>query len=199
MLDTTVAAPSDAHNRSDHHRCGRIRSPWCVVRTNPQAERWACSNLQRLGYVTYLPLAAVRVRDRVLRTMTRLVDRPLFPNYAFVALGEHDPWTPARYAPGVAALLMGDGEPQHLDAGVLEAVQAAVASRRCQTAEITSWAPGMPCSLRKGYAFEGLPAVVISLEADPRYPTATATIAIMMLGHLRNVSVNLDCLKARDE
>jgi transcription antitermination factor NusG len=142
--------------------------------------------------VTYLPLAAVRIRDRVLRTMTRLVDRPLFPNYAFVALGEHDPWTPARYAPGVAALLMGDGEPQHLDAGVLEAVQAAVAARRCLTPENTQWAPGALCSLLAG-PFSGLPAIVTSLHRDE------ATITLMFLGHLRNVSVNLDCLKARDD
>jgi hypothetical protein len=38
-----------------------------------------------------------------------------------------------------------------------------------------------------------MPAVVISVQRE------TASIAIMMLGHLRNVSVPLDCLKARDE
>jgi len=197
MLDTTVATPSDAHNPTpaSHLGCYSIRAPrWAVVYTHPQAERWANSNLTRRGYVTYLPLAAVRVRDRVTPSMLHTVQRPLFSRYLFIRFNHlADSWSPIRDTPGVLDLVRSGPDVHYAPEDAVSALQAGEAARRCLTAENTSWAPGTPCSLRKGYALEGLPAVVLSVHRDQ------ATVAIMMLGHLRNVSVNLDCLKARDE
>jgi hypothetical protein len=59
------------------------------------------------------------------------------------------------------------------------------------TPETARWAPGMACSLATE-AFRDAPAVVLAIDDD------TAYVSMMMLGHLREVSVSLDCLKARD-
>src|SRR5215472_15089443 len=121
---------------------------WAVVATHPQAERWAAANLNRIGYETYLPLYAARVRDRVLRTLTRLVHRPLFPGYLFVAID--GPWTPIRYAPGVRELLMDDGRPSICPRASVEALQAHDELRRTSTPPGAAWPPGTPCSLATG-------------------------------------------------
>src|SRR5215472_3813259 len=85
-----------------------MRQGWGVIATHPQAEDWACANLRRMGYRTYLPLYAARVRDPILRTLSRIVHRPLFTSYAFVWL-DGGQWRPIRNAYGVRILLM-DGE-----------------------------------------------------------------------------------------
>jgi len=163
---------------------------WGVVATHPQAERWAAANLNRIGYETYLPLYTARVRDRVLRTLTRLVDRPLFPSYLFVAID--GPWTPIRYAPGVRELLMDDGRPSICPREAVEALQAGDGLRRTPAAPGAAWPPGAPCSLATG-VFKGHPAVVSEVQGE------NARITLMLLGELRSVYVPVECLAPRDE
>jgi hypothetical protein len=50
----------------------------------------------------------------------------------------------------------------------------------------------MPCSLATG-PFSGHQGVVMSVGHD------MALVALMMFGQLREVAVQLDCLRARDE
>lgn len=80
---------------------------WFCVQTHPQAERWAKENLDRQGYESLLLFYDVRVRDRVLRTMTRIVERPYLPRYVFVRFDrDRDPWGPICSTRGVQRLLM---------------------------------------------------------------------------------------------
>jgi transcription antitermination factor NusG len=160
---------------------------WAVVHTHPQAERWAQSQLQRIGYETYLPLYASQRRDP-----DRTVLRPLFPRYCFVQLDPRDPWTPIRYAPGVRDLLMRDGRPDMARPGVVSALQAFEDVRRCPTPANASWAPGMRCRPRMG-VLSGMSAVVLAIHHE------TARIAVMFLGHLREISLHVDCLMACDD
>jgi transcription antitermination factor NusG len=102
------------------------------------------------------------------------------------------PWSPVTYAPGVFSLLSFDGKPATCSDTVVEAVRTAVDAAEAFPASSHPWKPGTPCSPAVG-PFRDHPAVVIAVQRE------TATIAIMMLGHLRSVSVPLDCLKARDE
>jgi transcription antitermination factor NusG len=165
---------------------------WTVVHTHPQAERWADANLRRRGYPTYLPLYSARVQDRVLRTLTRTVERPLWPGYVFV---QHEPetsWRPIYETPGVAAMLRNGSQLQYVPHGALEAVQSAQATAAIRLPLAVQWAPGMPCSLATG-PFADHQAVVLSIGHD------MATVAILMLGHLREVALQLDCLRPRDE
>jgi len=166
---------------------------WAVVVTHPQAERWACANLNQAGYRTYLPLYAARRRDPVLRTLTRIVERPLFPGYLFVHHAEHDPWIPIWHAPGVRELIVdADRKPQYARAGDISALQAGNELRRTPTPAGAAWPPGTPCSLATG-VFKGHPAVVDQVSGQ------NARITLMLLGALRSVYVPVECLAPRDE
>jgi transcription antitermination factor NusG len=164
--------------------CGRI---WVVVQSHPGAERWAASNLLRSGYPVYLPLHAVTRRDPVTRSMTRTVELPLFVGYVFVQTTAGSPWTPIRYTQGVLRLLMSDGKPGHVDAGVLATLQATDAARRTVAPPGALYAAGEAVRLRAG-ALAGHQGVVISITPSH------ARVALVLLGGLRTVTVRLDAL-----
>lgn len=83
---------------------------WFCVQSHPQAERWADENLRRQGYETFLPVHDVRVRDRVTRTMTHIVERPYLPGYLFVRFDrDRDSWGPICHTRGVKRLFMSTG------------------------------------------------------------------------------------------
>lgn len=161
-------------------------SRWCVVATYAKAERRAHAALHRFGFNAYLPLVTTRRRDRSWHT------HALFPGYLFVQLDLAKPWSPVRYAPGVFQLLCVDGTPAPCRAGTVEALQAAEAERAIHLPDSTQWAPGTPCVVANGM-FDDVPAVVLKIGKD------RVLVSLMMLGQLREVLVNADCLRARDE
>jgi transcriptional antiterminator RfaH len=162
------------------------RPVWCVAATYPQAERRAYAALHRVGFTAYLPLITVRWSNRTWHT------QPLFPGYCFVNMRLDRPWSPVTYAPGVFSLVSFDGKPATCPDTAVEAVRSAVDAAEAFPAASHCWRPGTPCSLAAG-PLAGLPAIVTHVTPE------TANIAIMLFGHLRNVSVPLDCLKARDD
>jgi transcription antitermination factor NusG len=182
-LNPADPAPFQARNVQP---CGRY---WSVAQTHPQAERWAAQSLTQRGYTTFLPLVRVTRRDRVLRSLTRLVEVPLFAGYVFVIVD--GPWTPIRYAPGVAALLMDGCRPGRLADGAVSALQAAQAQRAAAGAATPQWAPGAPCTLHDG-AFAGHPAVVLAVSGR------RAEVSILLFGALRQVQAPVDWLVSRD-
>ena len=173
---------------AQHRQC---RGSWAVAQTHPQAERWAQSNLQRLGYVTFLPLYASRVRDRVVQTLTRIVERPLFSRYLFVQHDNPDLWRPIREAPGVASVLTNGNRIQYVNAGAVEALQATEDARRSPMPRNAQYRPGVACTPRDG-PFQGLPGVVLSTQDD------IATVGILFLGALREIPMPFDSLIPRD-
>jgi transcription antitermination factor NusG len=191
MLDATPDTRLDHHN-AHHVACGRIAA-WACVHTHPQAERWADTNLRRLGYRTYLPLVAATRRDRHTPTMRRSVLVPLFPSYLFLLHDPGEPWTPIRYAPGVRDVIGCNGKPQYARPGAVEAVQADEALRRITPASQSAIARvGRAVATATG-PFAGHPAVVTAVTGNH------ATIAILMFGQLRSVLVDVSCLVSRDE
>ena len=189
-LDASVMAAVDTDSRSQRveERCG---SRWGVVHTHPQAERWAAQNLQRQGYAAYLPTLTVRIRDRATPTLTRAVERPLFTSYLFVAVPLTH-WGPIRHTLGVRTLLMSGINPYLLPDAVLSALQAGEALRRTPTTPGSLWRPGAPCQPSDG-PFAGHHAVVTEI-----LPGNRAKVAIMMFGELRQVSVDVTSLVARE-
>ncbi|HEY2617811.1 MAG TPA: transcription termination/antitermination NusG family protein [Acetobacteraceae bacterium] len=165
----------------DTRRCG---SYWAVCQTHPQAERWAAANLQRQGYVTFLPLVRVLKRDRSPPTLRHHVLAPLFTSYLFVQVDRH--WAPIQHTSGVRRLLMADRSPGMVPEAAVEAL------RGVQDLEAipTPWEPGTPCSLVLG-PFAGLDAVVLSTHRN------IAQVGIMCMGALRSVSVDVACLVSR--
>lgn len=198
MLDAATQPRIHTPQRDTGPAHDQARTPsgnrWHVVYTHPQAERRATQHLTEQGYETYLPLVAVKRRDPVVRSMLHDVQEPLFSRYAFVRFDPScDPWQPIISTLGVRNLLRrADGIPEPCRQGAVEAVRAAEALAATQPPVGSHWAPGAPCSLPRGYAFGGLPAVVLEVTDD------TARICIMFLGQLRTVSVDAKCLMARD-
>jgi transcription antitermination factor NusG len=120
--------------------------------------------------------------------MTRTVEVPLFGNYLFAEMDNGSPWTPIRYTQGVRCLLMTDGKPGHVDAGVLEALRAGEALRRTTpTDPAAGWPSGAACALANG-ALAGHQGVVV------RTTPTHAVVALILLGGLRRVTVRLDAL-----
>jgi transcription antitermination factor NusG len=191
MLDAVAHAPLNPADPAPFQArnvqpCGRY---WAVAQTHPQAERWASQSITQRGYTTFLPLVRVTRRDRVLHSLTRLVEVPLFAGYVFVIID--GPWTPIRYAPGVAALLMVGCRPGRLADGAVAALQGAQAQRAAAGAATPQWAPGTPVTLRDG-AFAGHPAVVLSVSGR------RAQVSVMLFGELRTVSAAIAALLPRE-
>jgi transcription antitermination factor NusG len=185
-LDAHASVPVASPTARANVGCSRI---WAVVQSYPQAERWANTNLTGRGYQTYLPLIAIRRRDRAVPTLWHTTERPLFTGYLFVAIGTGQ-WTPIRYCPGVLRLIVSGGKPNMAPAGAVEAIQAGEASRRTLTPPGELWAPGAACVARHG-ALAGHPGVVVSVSGSE------ARVAFMLFGALRNVRVPISSLVPR--
>ena len=193
MLDTTHNAAAFLPQQVAAAAYERSQVPsgsrpvWCVVASLPRAERTAHAELHRRGFQAYLPLLTTRWRDRTWHT------GPLFSGYLFVKLDLTKPWNPVRYAPGVFSLISVDGIPSICPDAAISALQATEAIRATPTPPSALWAPGMPCRLAAGTPFQGHDAVVTEVEDD------TARVALLMFGHLREISLPLDCLTTRDD
>ena len=156
---------------------------WSVVHTHPQAELWAADNLRRAGYKCYLPMCVVRRQNGQLLI-------PLFTRYAFINIENGQPWTPARYTPGVANVLMTNGHPQHISSAAVEALQAGEELRRMIPPPEAMWSPGTACKVNAG-ALQGYDAVVMRAAGE------RAVVAIMIFGALRQISVSISRLVLR--
>jgi len=78
---------------------------WYCVESLPGAERTARDRLQAQDFTAYLPLYGVKVRHQCRRAEARIVVRPLFPGYLFVAFDrERDQWRPIASTRGVKRL-----------------------------------------------------------------------------------------------
>ena len=76
---------------------------WYLIYSKPQQERVALDNLERQGYLSYLPL--IRNRRRRKSRFVAIIE-PMFPRYLFVHLSdETDNWGPIRSTIGVANLV----------------------------------------------------------------------------------------------
>jgi transcription antitermination factor NusG len=73
---------------------------WACARLEGQHQRLALYCLGLRGFETYLPRVRLRQEARA---------APLFPGYCFIRVALQ--WTPARWAPGVMALLMNGAAP----------------------------------------------------------------------------------------
>src|SRR5215469_15530779 len=130
------ADPGPFHARNARPRYS-IR-PWACVYTHPQAEAWAQTNLQRAGYETLLPLMRVRRRDRVVRSLWHIVERPLFSRYLFVRFDHTEAsWSPIRAAPGVRDILRDRDKVLYAPEAVVSALQA----------RYGAWKPSSPKSM----------------------------------------------------
>jgi transcriptional antiterminator RfaH len=95
---------------------------WYVVHTQPQHEVRAQINLERQGFVTYLPRY---LKSRRHARKTDFVPRALFPRYFFVALDlARDRWRAIQSTYGVNQVVVVGERPVPLPDGILEDIRA---------------------------------------------------------------------------
>jgi len=82
---------------------------WYLIYTKPRQENLARENLDRQGFVTYLPLAE-QTRRRNGRYIK--IIEPYFPRYVFIQLNtDTDNWAPIRSTLGVSQMVRFGGLP----------------------------------------------------------------------------------------
>ena len=191
-LDATVNECVATPDSRNDPACIRVQQPrWAVLATYPQAEAWAESNLRQRGYTPFLPRYTARIRDRSLPTLLRTVSRPLFPGYIFVQHDPRDPWRPIRYCPGIRANLIGGLGVQYARAGDVEAVQAAQAQPAPIDQPDATRRVGAAVAPASG-PFAQHQGVVLEIRGN------RAVLAMLLFGELRQVSVDVSSLVARD-
>ena len=200
-LDATVKQCVATSQQATGHAYDPARTPsgsrpgprWFVVSTYPQAERRALDHLQQQGYQAYLPLCTIRRRDRVLRTLFHPVEVPLFPSYAFVSFDpQHDPWRPIVNTLGVYALLRRpDGIPNPVAMGSVEALQALDSLRR-------SIAPPEPHGRLACLVAPPRARHSQAIQPSSSSHRSARHIAMLLFGELRQVSVDVSSLVARE-
>ena len=188
MLDTTANTPASLPHQVAAHAlaprattCGS-RLPWCVVTSQPRAERTAHAELHRRGFEAYLPLCTWRRPNRHWST------GPLFPRYLFVRMDPNASWNPVLYAPGVYSLLLSGEKPGTVAEAQIRALQAGDELRANPLPKSNHWAPGAAVALSRG-AFAQHRGVVTEVVKD------RASVLLMVFGELRKVSLDLDCLE----
>lgn len=193
-LDLTRPASHPVVEREapQHHPCHCIRQGWIVATTHSQAERWATENLQRRGYRAYLPLVAIRRRDRVTPSLRRVVHVPLFTGYLFVHHDSRNSWRPIYETPGVRGVIRNGSQIQYAPEAAVSALQADEARRAAPLPPSLFLASGTPVAVSGG-PLRGHHAIVVASTDH------TAIIQLIMFGELRDVAVDVDCLTARDE
>ena len=92
---------------------------WCAARLMPQREAYATDCLGVEGFEVYLP----RLREqRVIRGRRVEVRPPLFPGYIFIAIVLQ--WHAARWAPGVANIIMDGMTPAKVPDRVIDEIRS---------------------------------------------------------------------------
>lgn len=129
---------------------------WYVIHTKPREERRALENLERQGYVCYLPLL---ITEKIRRCQLHAVEEPLFPRYLFIHLDispDGQSWSAIRSTYGVSRLVMFGQQPASLDDGWVEALRQADRVRR--ETPVVLFVPGEKVTIMEG-PFVGIEAI----------------------------------------
>lgn len=97
---------------------------WYLIHTKPKQEKVALENLERQGYVCYLPLMKV---EKLRQGVVVVADEALFPRYLFIRLGHGNSaksWGPIRSTKGVSRLVIFGTEPATAADELIELLRA---------------------------------------------------------------------------
>lgn len=96
---------------------------WIATYTTPNAEIAVRDAVRALGYPVLLPTAMTEMRHA---RQVMMVDRPVFPRYAFVGVPPGQSWYPIKAVSGVAGILSTNGEPRAVPRKAVDLLKAAV-------------------------------------------------------------------------
>ncbi len=163
---------------------------WYLVYSKPRQEEIAKANLQRQGFVCYLPMAR-QPRRRMGRRITCI--EPLFPRYLFIALDTvTDNWAPIRSTIGVSSLVRFGSEPAVVPTELVEALAAREDESGVQQLPLGEFEKGDRVRVADGpmAGYEGLFLAKTSRER--------VTILLDIVGKTTRVSTSLAYLESAD-
>lgn len=99
------ARPGAGRPRKPKPIIAPVTPVWCVLSFWGQAEMSAVTDLTRQGYDTYLPMVAIRRRDRVLTSMWHVVRVPYLSGYGFIRLTQTESREPILNTRGIREVL----------------------------------------------------------------------------------------------
>jgi len=157
---------------------------WYVVATKSRDEEVAKVNLERQGYLVFLPTISLKKRRRGHWTP---VTEPLFPGYLFVSLvfGNDDP-APIRSTVGCVGLVRFGQTYTPVPSELIARLRAAVSKDMAAPAPFQS---GDAVRLMSG-PFVGLEAIYDMAKGEDR-----AQVLLEVLGRVQRLTVELDTLK----
>lgn len=129
---------------------------WYLVYCKPRQEDVAKRNLERQGFVVYLPLARQFRRRRGQRVG---IVAPLFPRYLFIYLSkEADNWTPIRSTLGVSSLVRFGLHPAAVPNGLIAFLQARDDGQGVQDLPLPQYQAGQGVRVTQGVMrdYEGI-------------------------------------------
>lgn len=158
---------------------------WYLVHTKPRQEQTALVNLERQGYVCYLPLLPV---EKIRRRKAEVVTEPMFPRYLFIWLDTGDTgksWSPIRSTLGVSRLVYFGNCPAKVDDSLIEFLRSREQS--CPTE--TLFNSGDTVLITDG-PFAGIEAIYQTTDAEHR-----SVILLEVLS--KSVSMRVDAASLR--
>ena len=129
---------------------------WYVVHTKPKQESRALTNLERQGFMCFLPTIP---KKRVKGKSFELVKEPLFSRYLFIELDttlSGKSWAPIRSTLGVSKLVTFGIEPARVNPDLIELLRQQ--ENTLSQTPVSQYQPGDLVRIKEG-AFKGIEAV----------------------------------------
>ena len=154
---------------------------WYLIYSKPKSERIAEQNLNKQGFVTYLPyMSASKKRNGRLVT----ISEPMFPRYLFIGLDtETDNWLPIRSTIGVSMLIRFGDKPAVVPDALVRSFMHRTADNGILTSLRPNYKSGDPVRIFDG-AFKDYEAIFLSKSGSER-----VLLLLDMIGRRTRVSV----------
>jgi transcriptional antiterminator RfaH len=161
-----------------------VSSFWCASRLAPKREAVATKFLELAGFNVYLP----RLREhRVVRGRRVEIHTPLFPAYLFIWIEAQ--WSRARWAPGVASLIMAGDGPARVPDSVISEIRS---RERNGLVELPK-----PQGLRRGDRIRIVRGPLQGLQGlyDGQKPHERVAVLLTLLGSVQRAELPADALE----
>ncbi len=162
---------------------------WIAAYTGPNCEIAVRDAVTALGYPALVPTAMTEMRHA---RQVMMVDRPVFPRYAFVGVPVGKSWYPIRGVTGVSGILSSGGEPRAVPERSVRLLKAAVDADAFTKAAEPMFSEGDPVRVQLGggeiEAFVG--------RVNAALPSHRIEVVYSLLGKQLRSKVSLDQVRA---
>jgi transcriptional antiterminator RfaH len=154
---------------------------WYVIHTKPRQEERALLNLERQGYICYLPVLST---EKLRKGTVAIVQEPLFSRYLFIRLStgqSGQSWAPIRSTQGVSRLVTFGAVPAKVNPELIEILRDQTNTLGKEPARLFD--AGDRVLIKEG-PFVGLQAIYQMMDGERR-----AMVLIEILGKLSKLTL----------